>query len=72
MVWHSFGLTHFPRPEDWPIMPVDRVGFRLLPDGFFDRSPVLDVPAPEPGACHTEGSGASEGSGCGDGCGCGH
>ncbi|MGW4857977.1 primary-amine oxidase [Kocuria palustris] len=72
VVWHSFGLTHFPRPEDWPIMPVDRVGFRLLPDGFFDRSPVLDVPAPEPGACHTEGSGASEGSGCGDGCGCGH
>lgn len=70
VVWHSFGLTHFPRPEDWPIMPVDRVGFRLLPDGFFDRSPVLDVPSPEPGSCHVgDGSEASESD---DGCGCQH
>ncbi|MFC7401317.1 primary-amine oxidase [Citricoccus sp. GCM10030269] len=46
VVWHTFGLTHFPRVEDWPIMPVDHVGFRLRPEGFFDRSPVLDVPAP--------------------------
>ncbi|AMT93024.1 histamine oxidase [Brevibacterium linens] len=49
VVWHSFGLTHFPRVEDWPIMPVDTVGFKLRPEGFFDRSPVLDVPAPESG-----------------------
>ncbi|HXD28631.1 MAG TPA: primary-amine oxidase [Arthrobacter sp.] len=53
VVWHTFGLTHFPRTEDWPIMPVDSVGFKLRPEGFFDRSPVLDVPAPAPGAsCH--------------------
>ena len=26
-------------------MPVDTVGFKLRPEGFFDRSPVLDVPA---------------------------
>lgn len=45
VVWHSFGLTHFPRPEDWPIMPVDRTGFTLKPTGFFDRNPTLDVPA---------------------------
>jgi primary-amine oxidase len=45
VVWHTFGLTHFPRVEDWPIMPVDTVGFKLRPEGFFDRSPVLDVPA---------------------------
>ncbi|UVI36826.1 primary-amine oxidase [Brevibacterium spongiae] len=50
VVWHSFGLTHFPRVEDWPIMPVDTVGFKLRPEGFFDRSPVLDVPAPESGS----------------------
>ena len=49
VVWHSFGLTHFPRVEDWPIMPVDTVGFKLRPEGFFDRSPVLDVPEPESG-----------------------
>lgn len=57
VVWHTFGLTHFPRPEDWPIMPVDTVGFKLRPEGFFDRSPVLDVPSSKPaegGHCHKE------------------
>lgn len=49
VLWHSFGLTHFPRIEDWPIMPVDTVGFKLRPEGFFDRSPVLDVPTPASG-----------------------
>ncbi|GAA5167811.1 MULTISPECIES: primary-amine oxidase [Amycolatopsis] len=44
VVWHTFGLTHFPRPEDWPIMPVDYTGFKLKPVGFFDRNPTLDVP----------------------------
>ncbi|MCV9994701.1 primary-amine oxidase [Paeniglutamicibacter sp. ZC-3] len=54
VLWHTFGLTHFPRPEDWPIMPVDTVGFKLRPEGFFDRSPVLDVPAPATGkSCHS-------------------
>lgn len=56
VVWHTFGLTHFPRTEDWPIMPVDHVGFRLRPEGFFDRSPVLDVPPSAPregGNCHS-------------------
>jgi primary-amine oxidase len=55
VLWHTFGLTHYPRVEDWPIMPVDTAGFRLRPDGFFDRSPVLDVPANTPAAgghCH--------------------
>lgn len=58
VVWHSFGLTHFPRVEDWPIMPVDTVGFKIRPEGFFDRSPVLDVPAPTPAdaCCSTNGS----------------
>jgi primary-amine oxidase len=45
VLWHTFGMTHFPRPEDWPIMPVDYSGFALKPVGFFDRNPTLDVPA---------------------------
>jgi primary-amine oxidase len=45
VVWHTFGLTHFPRPEDWPVMPVDYAGFKLKPVGFFDRNPALNVPA---------------------------
>jgi primary-amine oxidase len=44
VVWYTMGLTHLPRPEEWPVMPVHRIGFRLLPAGFFDRNPALDVP----------------------------
>jgi primary-amine oxidase len=44
VVWHTFGATHFPRPEDWPVMPVEICGFTLKPAGFFDRNPTLDVP----------------------------
>jgi primary-amine oxidase len=44
VLWHSFGLTHIPRPEDWPVMPVEYCGFTLLPVGFFERNPALDVP----------------------------
>lgn len=52
VVWHTFGLTHFPRPEDWPVMPVDYTGFVLKPAGFFDRNPALDVPPTAAKHCH--------------------
>jgi primary-amine oxidase len=59
VLWHTFGLTHFPRLEDWPIMPVDYAGFTLKPHGFFDRNPTLDVPA------SIAGHGAHAGDHCG-------
>ena len=31
VVWHTFGLTHFPRPEDWPVKSRDRA--RIPPGG---------------------------------------
>ena len=43
VVWHTFGVTHVPRPEDWPVMPVEYCGFSLVPHGFFDRNPALDL-----------------------------
>jgi primary-amine oxidase len=46
VLWHTFGPAHFPRPEDWPVMPVTRTGFMLKPTGFFSRNPTLDVPPP--------------------------
>ena len=54
VLWHTFGFTHFPRPEDWPIMPMDYAGFSLKPYGFFDRNPTLDLPrsAGKSGHCH--------------------
>ncbi|WP_157253280.1 primary-amine oxidase [Nonomuraea typhae] len=54
VLWHTFGLTHFPRPEDWPIMPVEHTGFTLRPVGFFDRTPTLDVPSSGAAHCHDE------------------
>lgn len=44
VLWHTFGSTHVPRPEDWPVMPVEYCGFVLKPDGFFDRNPTIDLP----------------------------
>jgi primary-amine oxidase len=44
VLWYTFGVTHLPRPEDWPVMPVEYSGFLLSPFGFFDRNPALDVP----------------------------
>jgi primary-amine oxidase len=57
VVWHTFGPTHFPRPEDWPVMPVDYAGFTLKPVGFFDRNPTLDVPATGGAHCSSRDNG---------------
>jgi len=51
VLWYSFGVTHVPRPEDWPVMPVELAGFLLQPVGFFDRNPALDLPPPQD-HCH--------------------
>ena len=54
VVWYNFGSHHVPRPEDWPVMPVMYTGFKLMPVGFFDRNPALDVPPSHHanGHCH--------------------
>jgi primary-amine oxidase len=46
VLWYTFGLTHIPRIEDWPVMPVTSIGFSLRPDGFFDSNPAIDLPPP--------------------------
>jgi primary-amine oxidase len=52
VLWHSFGVTHVPRVEDFPVMPVEVTGFMLKPDGFFAGNPAVDL--------LPEGSGASK------------
>ena len=44
VTWHTFGVTHLPRPEDWPVMPVEYCGFHLIPVGFFDQNPTINLP----------------------------
>jgi primary-amine oxidase len=47
VVWYTMGVTHLPRPEEWPVMAVHHAGFKLLPSSFFARNPSLEVPKPE-------------------------
>jgi len=46
VVWYTLGMTHVPRPEEFPVLPTTRTGVRLVPKGFFERNPALDVPEP--------------------------
>lgn len=41
VLWYMMSMHHQPRAEDWPAMPVDWYGFRLVPRDFLDRTPVL-------------------------------
>ena len=57
VLWYTFGHTHLPRPEDYPVMPTAYIGFMLKPNGFFDLNPANDVPpsakkAAKGGCCH--------------------
>ena len=61
VLWHTFGPTHFPRPEDWPVMPVDYAKFTLKPYGFFRRNPALNVPAEAPAHCAPGHHGSHDG-----------
>ena len=55
VLWYTFGHTHIPRPEDYPVMPAAYIGFLLKPCGFFDRNPAIDLPpsAPKSHCCHS-------------------
>ncbi|KAK6441625.1 peroxisomal copper amine oxidase [Oleoguttula sp. CCFEE 5521] len=44
VLWHTFGLTHFPAPEDYPVMPAEPMTVLLRPRGFFTENPAMDVP----------------------------
>ena len=44
VAWYTVGITHIPRPEEWPVMPATHLGFKLIPVGFFDRNPAMDLP----------------------------
>ncbi len=43
VVWYTTGFTHIAKPEDFPVMPAETIGFKLQPRGFFARNPALDV-----------------------------
>ena len=43
VLWHVFGLHHQPRTEAFPVQPCITTGFKLMPNGFFNTNPGIDV-----------------------------
>lgn len=44
VIWHTFGFTHNPRVEDFPVMPAEIASFHLKPYNFCEYNPTNDVP----------------------------
>lgn len=44
VLYLTVGTTHIPRPEDWPVMPVEHVNLLFKPNNFFTKNPSMDVP----------------------------
>ncbi|KAI0354494.1 copper amine oxidase, partial [Trametes cingulata] len=44
LVYVTMGATHIPRPEDWPVMPVEHLRLAFRPTNFFSLNPSMDVP----------------------------
>jgi len=44
LLYITIGTTHIPRPEDWPVMPVEHVSLTFKPNNFFKANPSMDVP----------------------------
>lgn len=44
VLWVTYGQTHNPRVEDFPVMPVDITTISIKPSDFFTKNPALDVP----------------------------
>ncbi|KAI1617600.1 primary-amine oxidase [Exophiala viscosa] len=65
VLWHTFGITHFPSPEDFPVMPAEPMTLLLRPRNFFLRNPALDVP-PSYARTPTQVAAGSTGCDCSD------
>lgn len=47
VLWYVAGITHIVRPEEWPIMSVHRMGFSLMPFGYFSSNPTIGIKNPD-------------------------
>ncbi|KAG8888903.1 hypothetical protein FRB98_006445 [Tulasnella sp. 332] len=43
VLFMTVGVTHIPRPEDWPVMPSEHMRIAFKPQNFFDRNPSLHI-----------------------------
>ncbi|RAK88253.1 copper amine oxidase [Aspergillus costaricaensis CBS 115574] len=44
VIWHTYGFTHNPRVEDFPVMPAEMAQVQLSPYNFCLFNPANDVP----------------------------
>lgn len=59
VLWHVFGLHHSVRPEDFPVQPCITAGFKLMPFGFFDGNPAINLsPEKNVASCYADGDGS--------------
>ena len=42
--WLQFGISHFPRTEDFPLMPAEPLSVMVRASNFFQKNPALWVP----------------------------
>ncbi|KIY50447.1 peroxisomal copper amine oxidase [Fistulina hepatica ATCC 64428] len=69
LVYITVGTSHIPRPEDWPVMPVDHLNVTFKPQSFFTANPSMDVPGNKTdphsvSAFYKEGDKKHEGCSC--------
>ncbi|RMZ87039.1 hypothetical protein DV736_g5735, partial [Chaetothyriales sp. CBS 134916] len=64
VVWNVFGLTHNPRVEDWPVMPVEIFQLHIKPSDFFTANPAIDVPSTKNSASQLVVTNGVNGAGC--------
>ncbi|KAI0668175.1 peroxisomal copper amine oxidase [Trametes maxima] len=67
LLFITMGITHIPRPEDWPVMPVEHLRLLFRPTNFFTSNPSMDVPGandPKSVPAFPESSDASAGGAC--------
>jgi primary-amine oxidase len=45
VVWYTFGTTHNPWVEDWPVMLSEKIMVTLKPVNFFERNLGINIKA---------------------------
>ncbi|MGI9383398.1 MAG: hypothetical protein ACR2PO_09600, partial [Methyloligellaceae bacterium] len=47
VVWYTLGFHHVTASEDWPVLPMmaETKAFVIRPFNFFDRNPIINLPA---------------------------
>jgi primary-amine oxidase len=68
VIWHTFGTTHNPRVEDWPVMPAEKMLVSLKPINFFETNPAIDVAISNQKDNKSVLVGEGDDRVCGDGC----